>query len=326
MSPSKQHVKRRILWKRALNQGWKQLIRDRHWFLTVGTLTGVCILFQLLLLSYIGIEGFTTLLQEKTNIRLELNEDITQERISQFISEVEDLPYIDRVQLVTAESTYELMKQRDPSLIQFLEEFNLGNPFPQTIQVQIASLNDYETFTNALEQEQWRGMLAPSFSTSTTEQETYIRQTLAVSGAISRAILGFIVLALAVLMYIIVELIRSKIVRKHEEIVIQRLCGAMHFYILLPFITEICLVLLLAVSLSIIVMLTFTFVAPLTFSSLSTDGILHQLWLRSSDLFTERAIWLVLVELLCIPLIAWFGTWLGSYKMLHTRHLGLHRH
>jgi cell division transport system permease protein len=326
MTPSSVQAKRSMLWKRALIQGWKQLVRERNWFLTVGTLTGVCMLFQLLLLSYIGIEGFTSILQDQTNLRLELNENVTPEVVSAFVSDLKALEYIDRVQLITPAKTYETMKESDPTLIAFLEEFNLGNPFPQTVHVQISSLNDYEYFTEQLQQEKWRSVLAPSFSTSTSEQETYIRQTIAVSTAISRAIIAFIALALVVLVYIIIELIRSKIMHKNEEIIIQRLCGAMHFYIVLPFVVEVSLILLLAVSLSIIVMLSVAMAAPFVFTSLSTNGILSQLWLRSSQIFTERVTVLVLIQLVCIPFVAWFGTWLGSFKILHNRYLGLHRH
>jgi cell division transport system permease protein len=315
-----------ILWRRAIAQGWKQLVREKHWLLTIGTLTGICVLFQLLLMSYIGTTGFTSILQDKTTIRLELNENISNESISQFVTDLQALPYIHRAQLITAESTYEILKQRDPALIGFLEEFNIANPFPDTVQVQIRSVADYESFVAELSTEKWRSALSPSFSTATSDQETYIRQTLAVSTAISRAILAFIALAIAVLVYIIIEIIRSKILRKQEEIIIQRLCGALHFYILLPFITELSIILLIAVSASIIIVFSVLAAAPRIFTSISTDGILHQLWERSSEILTEQVIVLIAIQLVCIPIIAWLGTWLGSYTTLHNRYLGLHRH
>lgn len=315
-----------LLWKRASEQGMKQMLRERHWIVTMGTLSGICVLLQLLILSFIGVEGFQAILQEKTSLRLEMNTEATNEEIVSFISALKKLPYIDRVDRITPEKSYEIIKQKDPGLIEFLEEFNFANPFPETVQVRFSSLKDYDTFSTFITAPQWRTLIDPSFATSTSDQETYILQILVVTKAIRTGIIAFLAVAIAVLLYIIIELIRAKIIRRQEEIIIQRLCGAMHFYITLPFIIEISVLLLLATCISILIVAITLITAPFVVGSLSTVGTLNDLWQKSTEVLVQKVGWILIIQIVAIPVIAWLGTWIGTRKILGTRHLGLHRH
>lgn len=314
------------LWKRSVQQGIQQLTREKSWLVAVGALSGIFLLVQLLTVAFIGLQGFESVMQGETSVRLELIDAATPEGIAEFIREIKTLPYVSYVQRITPEQSYELMKTSDPNLISFLEEFNFTNPFPETIQIGLSGLLNYKDLQTVIGQDQWRNLIDPTYSTTISEQEAYMSQVISITNAIRNGLLIFIAIAAAILLYITIELVRTRVLRRSEEILIKRLCGAIHFYILLPFITEATILLGLAFCLSVIIMTGAIIGLQKFIPTVGPDGVFNQIWEASTAAFVQYGLMVLLIQLLIIPIISWFGTWLGSYQTMSTKNLGLHRH
>lgn len=314
------------LWKRSIVQGIYQLIREHNWLIAIGALSGIFLLVQLLMLAFVGLQGFEAVMQGETAIRIELTNGVRPEKIAEFINGTKALPYVSYVQRITPAQSYELMKKSDPNLISFLEEFNLANPFPETIQIGLKGLLYYEDLQNFMSQDAWRELIDPTYSTSISDQEVYMSQVIHVTRAIRNALLLFIAIAAAILLYITVELIRSRVIKRSEEVLIKRLCGAIHFYILLPFVVEAALLLFIAFCISIIVMIISIFGLQSYIPSVGPDGVFNKIWEASKIAFMQYGVLVISLQLLLIPIISWLGTWFGSHQILRSQNYGLHRH
>lgn len=314
------------LWKRSIQQGVQQLMREKNWLVAVGALSGIFLLVQLLTVAFIGLQGFESVMQGETSVRLELIDSATPESIAEFIREIKTLPYVSYVQRITPEQSYELMKTSDPNLINFLEEFNFENPFPETVQIGLSGLLNYKDLQDVISKEEWRNLIDPTYSTSISEQEAYMSQVINVTNAIRNGLLIFIAIAAAILLYITIELVRTRVLRRSEEVLIKRLCGAIHFYILLPFITEATILLGLAFCLSLIIITGAVIGLQNFLPTVGPSGVFNQIWSESTSAFAQYGLIVLGAQLLMIPIVSWLGTWLGSYQTMRAKNLGLHRH
>jgi cell division transport system permease protein len=314
------------LWKRSIVQGVYQLIRERNWLIAIGALSGIFLLVQLLMVAFVGLRGFEAVMQGETSIRIEVTNGARQEKIAEFVAGTKALSYVSYVQRITPEQSYELMKKNDPNLISFLEEFNLENPFPETIQIGLQSLLNYADLQDFISQDAWRELIDPTYSTNITDQEAYMNQVIHITRAIRNALLVFIGVAAAILLYITIELIRSRVIKRSEEVLIKRLCGAIHFYILLPFVVEAVLLLFIAFCISVIIMIASIFGIQSFIPNVGPEGVLNKIWQASQVAFMHYGLLVIGIQILLIPVLSWLGTWFGSYQILRTQNYGLHRH
>lgn len=297
-----------VFFRRAAKRGVVNVFREEGFATAIGSLFGVVLLAQIIVLLAIGVQGGLVLLKERTDLRLQIRETATDAQIQDLYQNTRQLPYVEDAVYVTREQAYERQKQRDPTLIDFLQKFGIDNPFPDTLGVRLRRLEDYDAFLAFLKQPVFAAVVDPSFLTTTTDQQQQVQQlTDVVSSA--RLVLVFIVgLAVVVLLFVVVELIRRRALSKRQELFVEQLVGASRMEILLPFMVEMACMLLLALLVSIVFSIMIIALMPQFLPVLDTGGMFSQWSSASGRVLMQWAPWTIFIELVLIAALSAAGT------------------
>lgn len=297
-----------LLFKRGCLRGLKNVVREDGWAGSVGSLFGVLLLGQVLLLLVFSAHVGVQFLREQTDLRLEISDTASDDHIQDLVQNVRSLPYVDEVLYVTREQAYERQRQRDPQLVAFLEKFGIGNPFPETLGVRLKSIADYGRFMVFLQQPAFAQTIDPKFLSQTTDQEQQLHQMVQIVSS-ARVFLTLVVaLFVIVLLFIVVELLRRRAMLRRDEIFVEQLVGAPALFTMLPFAVEITLLLGVALALSLIFAAACIAMAPLVVPALAAGGAFAA-W--GQGILTALLQWLpvtLIGEFLLIPVLAVVGT------------------
>ena len=305
------------LWRRGIQRGCITFWREREWGSAFGALAGVFILFQLLIFVLLGVQSVQHVLKTNTELRLEILAGAEDQQIQEFFAQLSVQPSVQAADYITKENAYDQMRSADPELITFLEEFEMDNPFPETIAITLTSLDQYEEFKSFIGQPQWALVVDPTFLTEATEQEVHVQELLRLTRLGSTLTAGFLILTGAVLLFITTELVRRRVLARSEEIFVEHMAGAHTFGILLPFAVEATLLLIFAVLGSLIVLVILGVALPHVLPTLGADIALESLLERMTPLFIAALPSVIIVELVSLPIIGWFGAWLGVLPKIH---------
>lgn len=313
-----------IIWKRGIQRGLTTLRREREWGTTLGVLIGTLLLFQMVLIILLGMQGMQSLLKSRTDIRLEVLPSATNQQVGEFFSVLQQQEFVEDAAFITKEQAYERAKEYDPELIAFLEEFAMGNPFPDTVGVTLRSLDDYMTFRRYVEQEQWNGIIDPTFLSEVTDQEAQVTELLRFTKAGRSLTLLVLSLVGAVLLFITTELVRRRVLGRSNEVLVEKLVGASPLSMFVPFATEACVLIGIATIASLLLSMVLLFLLPSMVPALQNGGVLSALSAEVSPLLRTALPQYFLSELFLIPVIAAAGTWFGMKRELLARTLSLH--
>ena len=237
---------------------------------------------------------------------------------------MKQLSYVDGVQYIPKEQAYDAERARDPSLIQFLEEFHLANPFPDTIAVTLRSLADYDRFAAFSRQSQWKTIVDPTFLSQATDQEAQVHEMLRVTQAGQTLVFVFLALIAGILLFVLMELTRRRAQARSEEMLIERLMGADTPTILVPFVVEATMLLIIALALALLIVSLFlVFVLPIVVPALGADGVFHALRTETVSLLWGLLPGVLLFEILLTPVLAFVAAWLALRSQLQTSCLSL---
>lgn len=308
-----------ILLRRGLRRGILNIARDRGLGASLTAFVAAAALIQLLFLLFIGAESLERMLRVQTDLRLEVLSGATNQEIQQFYGGIRELPYVDEAQYVTREQAYELERRRDPELVAFLEEYNLENPFSDTIAVTLRSLDDYDAFTAFIRREQWQSVVDPSFLSQVTDQEQQVYEMLRFTEAGRSLVLFILLLVAGMAFFLLIELVRRRALQRSDEILVERLVGASPLSSILPFAMEASVLMSAAFLLSVILIVFFLLILPALVPALSVGGLFAPL---KNEVFSSLRISgpvIALLEISVIPLIGFTGAWIGLRKELRMR-------
>ncbi|PIR53648.1 hypothetical protein COU75_04960 [Candidatus Peregrinibacteria bacterium CG10_big_fil_rev_8_21_14_0_10_42_8] len=304
--------------RRGIIRGALTLWRERQWMTALGALFGVFLLVQLLILVLTGLEGVQILLKNRTDLRLEILAEATDNDIQTFLAELQQQPFVKDTVYITKEKAFEQTRVSDPQLIAFLEEFNMSNPFADSIGVTLGNLDNYDQFSAFIEQERWRNVVDPEFLSQITDQERQVHALLGVTSAVRSLTILILIITAAALVFIVTELVRRRAMARSDEVLVERLVGATPLSITLPFMTEAVILLFIAIILSTAIMLFIASLLPLYIPALTNGGILGPLRKEIGPLMTTLLPSLLLIEVLMIPVLAGAGAWLGVRPQVHS--------
>src|SRR5438874_2128329 len=139
----------------------------------------------------------------------------------------------------------------NPDLIRFLEQFNMKNPFSDTVAVTLKTLSSYDAFSAFVRQPQWQAVVDPAFLPQASGQEQEVRRMLRLTDAGRSVAIALLLLTGGILLFVVVELVRRRSYLRKEEVFVERMSGAPESSVILPFATEATVLLMLALLLSI---------------------------------------------------------------------------
>ncbi len=312
-----------LLLKRGVRRGLITLVREREYATTLGVLAGVAFLAQILVVSGAGVHGVSRLLESQLDLRLQIAENAADQKVQEMLVALRDAPMVKEVSYVTREQAYEREKARNPELTTFLEEFDIHNPFPDTIAVSLNSLSDFPAFETFVRQSAWETVVDPSFLTQTTGQEREVRQMLRLADA-GQALAGaFLALITAVLLFVLIELVRRRAMMRREEILVERLFGAQEASVLVPFATEAAVLLFVALAVSAVLLGLLLLLLPIAVPALAPGGTLEPVRAETFALLGETMPGVLLLEFVLVPLLAFGGAFLALRPQMKSGRLAL---
>lgn len=263
------------------------------------------------------------LLKSQTDLRLEVLPQASDQAIQTFNAAAQQLPVVETVTYVTKQQAYEAERKRDPNLVNFLEQFRIDNPFPDTFRITLNSLEGYEQFSTFIRSQEWSAVVDPAFLSHVTDQEVQVFNYLQLTQAGGILLGFFFALAAVILLFLLIEWTRRRALLRREEITVERLVGANNLTTVVPFATEASLLILIAVVSSAVLLLVLLYGLPLAISSLGNEGAFAPLHGELSTLLRVALPGVFTLELLLAPLLAIGAVWLGLRPQLRTSTLSL---
>jgi cell division protein FtsX len=300
-----------IILQRGIRRGCRTLRREHDWIGTLGALTGIFILLQLLGLGLATAMAGEQLLKQRTELQLELKTGTTDRDISDLIIQLQELPYITKANFITREQAYDRARMADPDLIGFLEEYGLNNPFNDSVTITLTSLEHYRELLRVLEHANWQRIVDPSFLSDATAEQEYVEALLTLTQGMRTLVLFILGIGVATLLFIVVNLTRTRALAREEEVLVERIAGAQTATILLPFAAEASILLSVATIGSFIVTVLLAAFAPMIVPALHLGGALGELWNTVRTLLYTAIPIAFVLELLLVPVIASVGAWIG---------------
>ena len=291
------------------------MFRERGFWTTLGSLLGVVLVVQLLVLSLAGIDVADQVLRKNAALQVDIQEGATDNAIQQLYGAFQELPYVSSVTYVTRDKAYEHARAENPELISFIEKAQLSNPFPDSVVVSLRSMDDTSAFLSFAQSAQWSKIVDPASLSRAGDRETEMRdmQRLLMIGF--ALVLGFFVFVIFVLLFVLIDLVRRRCLARKEEVLVERLSGAVDLAILLPFAVEGTLLLLGAVLCSALLLcgllyaLYFRFPQPSLLLSADIQSALFPILTLSLPI-------VLAAELVFSPLLAFIGAWIGLRPLL----------
>lgn len=297
-----------VTMRRGVRRGLQNIIREPGWGTALGSLVGVLVLAQMLVLLVFSVHAGLELLRQSTDLRLEILSTATDVQIQDLIQSVRRLPYVDDVIYITREQALERQRKRDPDLVTFLTTFGIDNPFPETLGVRLKELSQYASFVEFLRRPVYARVVDPSFLSKTTDQEQQVVRLTEAVAASEIALLFVVGLLVIVVLFIVVELVRRRAGAKREELFVEQLVGANRLTILLPFCTEILVLLLAALALSAAFAAAGVAVFPSILPSFGTGGMFASWFQVTQQTLLAALPWLLSLELILTVCVGILGT------------------
>lgn len=297
--------------QRGLQRGVQQIAREKSWPTTLLLLAATLTLTQLFLVFLLAVNGVGRVLVTQAALQVEVLPTAADADIQALYAALRNHPSMEDVQFVTSEQAYQLQKARDPELISFLEEYKLANPFPDTFAVTLVSLNTYDDFVQEIQKQEWRSVVNPASLSTAGEREQETRALLQVTDGMRTLSMLFLVLAVLILFFVILEWVTRTASRRGQELVLEHLLGAPGSAVLLPFAMEMTILLMAGTLIGTILVLAFINLLPVFMPAIAMEAPFRMLQTELMPLLLSVFPLIVLVELIAMPVLAYVGTWLG---------------
>jgi cell division transport system permease protein len=307
-----------VTFKRAFKRGALSIFREEGWATAAGSLFGLLLLAQVLLLLGVGVQGGLDVLRQDTDIRLQIRPTATDGQIQDLLQNIRALPLVEDVVYITREQAYERQRTQDPSLIEFITKFGIENPFPDTLGVRLRQLDDFPAFLEFLKQPVFTAVVDASFLTSTTDQQQQIERLIQIVKS-ARTVLSFIIgFSVFILLFVLVELIRRRALMKRQELFVEQLVGAGRFDILLPFMVEMSVLLSIGLVCSLGLNFVLLWFLPTLLPALAQNGMFAPWAQASSIVFWHWLPWIVFFEVLGIMVLSVLATLIAFKAQLQS--------
>jgi cell division protein FtsX len=146
------------------------------------------------------------------------------------------------------------------------------------------------------------------FLSDTTDQQQQVTEIANVVSASRTVLLFTLGLVVAVLLFVVVELIRRRALVKREELFVEQLVGAGRMDILLPFMIEMAFLLLSALLLSVLCMAIVVILLPVFLPALAAGGMFAQWSAMSASLLAGWFPWILIAQILLMVVLSALGT------------------
>lgn len=255
---------------RGLRRGWLNLYSSwiRGWavsrgglVMSVTALCGVALLAQSLLIMWLAANGMRESLLTQNDFRLHFLQNATDLDMQQFLVAARQFPSVSSIAYVPREKAMAAEKEAHPDIAKLMENKAI-NPFNDSAIITIASPAAFDEFAAFVRHPRWSGVVDPATFPSMAARQEEIRTVLSQAGAGSSAAFIMFAAAGAAVMFVAIEMVRRSAAARGTDVFVERVSGADETYVILPFATEITVLLAIALFFSLACTALLAFALP----------------------------------------------------------------
>lgn len=225
--------------ERIIKSGAINFIRNIT--LSIAATAVMVVTLTIVLFSVIANATFSNTISQitdKIDISVYLKDDITEEKRTALIKQLEDLDNVRQVTYISKDKALENYQRDNEDNLELLQAISqTDNPLPATIQVKPEDPVRIDEIRNVLETPDVKALQSDETSYSGDRKEAIDKITDATTFFTRAVIIGIIIFA-TISMLIIFNTIQMAIFNRRDELTIMRLLGASNWYIKGPFIVE----------------------------------------------------------------------------------------
>lgn len=226
---------------------WKSFLR--HKTLTLATLALISLMFFIFNVVF-SIHTLTSqifsFLNEKVDMSLEFTESATPNDMQLVAEDLEKLPFIKEVRLVSREDALETVdRELIPGYRAFVERYQLSNPFPSSLHIVTPRVEDHEKALSYLRESSYSTLFVGQLTEDISEDSEGAMLSKSAASELKKfanlinsvlfvVLLLFMVAGIAILANALYLSVKSK----RHEIFIMHVVGATEKHIALPFLFE----------------------------------------------------------------------------------------
>lgn len=297
-------------------RAYRQVLRDQGWGTTLAFLTCLMLLTQLLFLFLLSVRAVSHVLADSAAIQLEVLPAASEADIQQLNAALHAHPAVRSVTFLSKQQVYEHQKALHPDDIAFLEEYDFKNPFPDIFSVTLVSLDAYDQFAADIRSDRWKSVVDPSFLATANDHEEEIRTLLQVTNGVHTLSILLMVVALLVLGCAVFEWVSRTADRREGELLMRHLLGGTPVQVLLPFTAEMTVLLIVAALFATLIVVAFVALLPFMLPALALESPFRTLQSALLPLLRTALPIFLLVEIVCMPFLAYAGTAVTARKTL----------
>lgn len=229
----------RVFLKRVTISAFQNIIRN-----PIVSLSSVFILVLMVILVHITIamkffsEESLIALNKKVDLIVEVQDGVDFYQVEGVVTKIKNLEGVDSVKYVDKTQALVTFLGRHPNIRSFLAKYKLENPLPSTIEVVTTQAEQLKSVITILKQPQYKDLIAQADLDLDVDQNVRIEKLVALGNFVNSVSIGFLVLFLVVVVFVVFNTVNVAIHHRREEIQTMHLVGATKLFIQAPFVLE----------------------------------------------------------------------------------------
>lgn len=209
-------------------------------FATVVSLGLILVVFNVLISHHLKAESFIQELSQKINLTIYLESDVEEPQIQAIQQYLENQPEVTEVIFLSQEDALDSLSQKSPSSVDFLENYGLENPLPNSFKVKTLNLEDQEIIQERIQASAYKEDLLETRLEKERKNtiQKVIQNLIYIKDTSLNAFLGILIIFGLAGSLITFNAIKTSLFNRRNEIQIMQLVGATLSRIRSPFLLE----------------------------------------------------------------------------------------
>ncbi len=215
----------------------------RHRFTTVATIISISLILVIFNVL-IAVNNVTTNsineLANKINLNVFLTNDVTDSQVNELTAFVEKFTEVTHLEHVSQAEALKLIERKYPQSIEFLSDFDIENPLPQSLRITTKTLDDQNKIAGELEESKFKDLILKSeIKNQNTEAVNNVVQNLVKMKKFSFQILLWMIATFIIAGGLIIyNALKTTLYTRKNEIQIMQFVGATYTKIIAPYAFE----------------------------------------------------------------------------------------
>lgn len=226
---------------KILKESWTNL--KRHNLLSIATILSlglILIVFNVLISYHIQSKQFIQELSSKINYTIYLESDITQDGINQLQQYLESQPEVTKVDFFSQQDALDKIQQKYPTSANFIQNYELENPLPNSFKVTTQTLEQHEIIANKIQNSNFSDLILQSKikQDHTNTLDKIVQNLVKIKDTTLKAFIGILSIFILAGTLITFNAIKTSLYNRKNEIQIMQFVGATLDRIRSPFLLE----------------------------------------------------------------------------------------